>query len=79
MRTTLSSRFLLVFPVVAGSLMAQVSPLPQATVEGNNAAFYPIGYYQAVANNRKLHYQQVHNDVTRKSISRVPVPLFPGL
>lgn len=69
MRTALFCRLLFVLPLVAVPLVAQISPLPQAAVEGNNAAFYPIGYYQTNANNRKLHYQQVHDDVTRKSIT----------
>ncbi|MHC4898760.1 MAG: hypothetical protein ACYTGW_16810 [Planctomycetota bacterium] len=69
MRTTSALGFLLALPVVLGSLAAQTSPLPQTTVEGNNAAFYPIGYFQTVAANRQVHYQQVHDDVTKKAIT----------
>ncbi len=69
MRATLAFGFLLSLPFALGSLPAQISPLAQAKVEGNNAAFYPIGYFQKLATNRLLHYQQVHDDVTRKSIS----------
>ncbi len=69
MRAPLALSTLLAATVTAVSLQAQISPAPQAKVEGNNAAYFPLGYRTTNNAARQVHYQQVHDDVTRTKIS----------